>query len=194
MGYTNYWSWTIPIADASKCAAWSRDVGQLIEYLTTPGRALPGYIYQFDPPDRANRPYNICGPDGTGEPEITSTVVAFNGDASLEDDYEAFIIRLQDLETPTTLAFCKTALNPYDLLVIGSLVRFAHYFPATRLWSDGEEEAIAMGLAICRKVLGENGNAVLSPVASNRPVVPRCDRLGHVQSSRYRAWLPGRTA
>ena len=156
MGYTNSWSWNTPLADASKFAAWSRDVRQLIDYLTTPGRELPGYIYQFDPPDRANRPYNICGPDGTGEPEITSTVVAFNGDASLEDAYEPFIIRLQDLETPTPYGGCKTALNPHDLLVISSLVRFAHYFPDTRLWSDGEEEAIAMGLTICRKVFDEN--------------------------------------
>ena len=161
MGYTNYWSWNTPIADESKFAAWSRDVRQLIDYLTTPGRALPGYIYEFDPPHRANRPYNICGPDGRDEPEITSTVVAFNGDASLEDDYESFIIMLQDLETPNTFAFCKTAMNPYDLLVISSLVRFAHYFPATRLGSDGEEEAITMGLTICRKVFDENSMPLL---------------------------------
>lgn len=169
MGYTNYWSWKTPIADENTFVAWSRDVGQLIEYLTTPGRALPGYIYQFDPPGRANRPYNICGPDGKGEPEVTSTVVAFNGDASLEDDYEAFIIRLEDLETPDTLAFCKTSMNPYDLLVISSLVRFAHYFPTTRLWSDGEEEAIAMGLTICQKVFGENRIPLLGEEEENFP-------------------------
>jgi hypothetical protein len=155
MGYTNYWSWNTPIADESKFAAWSRDVGHLIDYLTTLGRELPGYIYQFDPPDRAKRPYTICGPDGCGEPEMTATVVAFNGDASVEDDHEPFIIMLHDLETPNTFAFCKTVMNPYDLLVISSLVRFAHYFPATRLWSDGEEEAITMGLTICRKVFDE---------------------------------------
>jgi hypothetical protein len=72
MGCTNYWSWNTPQADESKFAAWSRDVRQLIGYLTTPGRALPGYIYLFDPPDRAKGPYNICGPGRTGEPEVTS--------------------------------------------------------------------------------------------------------------------------
>jgi hypothetical protein len=52
-------------------------------------------------------------------------------------------------------------MSPYDLLVISSLVRFAHYFPATRLWSDGEEEAITMGLTICRKVFDENSMPLL---------------------------------
>jgi len=156
MGYTNYWTWKTPLADASKFAQWSRDVQLLLDYLQTTGRELHDRIYRFGRNQSANRSFIICGPDGEGEPLITATEVALNGDASHEEDHESFIIALQDLEAPLPFSSCKTAMNPYDLLVIAALVRFAHHYPTTRLWSDGEEEAITLGVTICRNVFGDN--------------------------------------
>lgn len=178
MGYTNYWSWKIPIADERKFAAWSQDTQHLIDYLIAPGRELPRYIYQFDPPDRVNRPYRICGPNGNGKPVITGILVTFNGDVSSEDDYEPFSISLQELETANPFSFCKTAMKPYDLLVMSSLVRFAHYFPATRLWSDGEEEAITIGLEICQRVFGENAMPIIGDFEDEAENLPEQENEG----------------
>jgi hypothetical protein len=161
MGYTNYWQWKTPIADANKLAEWSSDVQHLLDYMITPGRVLPQYIYQFNSRPHSDHLFTIRGLDGSGQPIITPTEVAFNGDASTEEDLEPFIITLQELEAPNPFAFCKTGLNPYDLVVICALVRFVHYFPDSRLGSDGEEEAIQLGVTVCKEVFGDNATPVL---------------------------------
>ena len=94
-------------------------------------------------------------PSGRGEPVITPTKVAFNGNASLEEDCEPFIITPRDLKAPNPFASCKTRMEPYDLLVICALVRLVHYFPDVRIFSDGEESAIQMAVQICREVFGD---------------------------------------
>lgn len=156
MGYTNYWHWDAPIADADTFAAWSKDVRQLLEYLTEPGKEFPDHLRFFGQEIQNSKDPIFCGPDGTGDPIITSEVVAFNGNASLEQDYEAFVIGFTDLQEPLPFAFCKTAAKPYDILVICSLVRLSHYFQDVVLWSDGEEQAIDLGVKVCRDVFGEN--------------------------------------
>lgn len=54
----------------------------------------------------------ICGPGGTGEPIITDSKIAFNGDASTNDDYETFALTIND-----DFDCCKTAHRPYDVVV-----------------------------------------------------------------------------
>jgi len=46
MGYSHYWRWNRPIADANTFAAWSRDMQQLVEYLITPGSILPVFLQE----------------------------------------------------------------------------------------------------------------------------------------------------
>jgi hypothetical protein len=41
MGYTHSWEWKTGIADASRFAAWSRDLAHLQRDMATPGRLLP---------------------------------------------------------------------------------------------------------------------------------------------------------
>lgn len=74
-----------------------------------------------------------------------------------------------DLQNPQFFAFCKTGRQPYDLLVISALVRFAHYFPDARLVSDGGNEAINEGVKLCQGLFGEmKKNASTSPLDSFR--------------------------
>src|SRR5436309_327947 len=44
MSHTQYWKWKTAIADASRFAAWSRDIAHLQIYMTTPGKILPWEI------------------------------------------------------------------------------------------------------------------------------------------------------
>jgi hypothetical protein len=46
----------------------------------------------------------IRGPDGTGEPRFTPTIVAFNGNASVGESVEAFMITFDDLRVPIGIA------------------------------------------------------------------------------------------
>jgi hypothetical protein len=162
MSYVNYWRWEKPIADADKFAEWSSDVQYLLDELSTPGRELPPYAYGGGPYTYRGEytpvfyRTHICGPSGRGEPVITPTKVAFNGNATLEEDCEPFTIKLRHLEAPNPHASCKTRAEPYDLLVICALVRLAHYFPEARIYSDGEEPMIQMAVRICREVFGDN--------------------------------------
>ncbi len=89
MGYTNYWYRTEkPITER-----FVRKVEKIIE-------------------DSINKGIKICGWDGTGEPEITTEVIAFNGDASINADHESFVI-----DERLDFNFCKTAEKPYDYTV-----------------------------------------------------------------------------
>ena len=55
---------------------------------------------------------NITIKDGWGEnePQIDENTICFNGDASKEEDYETFVVRVGDKD----FNFCKTAHQPYD--------------------------------------------------------------------------------
>ncbi|HZR41679.1 MAG TPA: hypothetical protein VFB12_16280, partial [Ktedonobacteraceae bacterium] len=99
MGYSQCWEWETSIADASRFAAWSRDVEQLQTYLAAPGRLLPQeprmladilteeqmriYLTTSVIPTDVKKlpelepasPLIIRGPDGTGEPLFTPTEV-----------------------------------------------------------------------------------------------------------------------
>lgn len=163
MGYVNYWHWKTPIADADKFAEWSGDIQYLLDELSMPDRELPPYAYRGGPNACQGGGYtpifyrtHISGPSGRGKPVITPTTVAFNGNASLGEDCEPFVIMLRDLKTPKPLGSCKTRAEPYDLLVICALVRLAHYFPEVFLSSDGGEHPIQLAVQICREVFGDN--------------------------------------
>ncbi len=165
MGYANSWRWKIPIADADTFAEWSSDVRYLLDELSAPDRELPLYAYGGGPSAGEYPPVfyrtHIRGPTGRGEPVMTPTKVAFNGNGRLGEDGEPFIITLRDLKAPNPFASCKTKAEPYDLLVICALVRLVHYFPAVRIHCDGEEKTLHMAVRLCREILGDNVLPVL---------------------------------
>jgi len=162
MSYVNSWRWKTPMADADTFAEWSSDIHSLLDELSIPERELPAYAYGGGPiPIKGGYTpifyrTHISGPSGRGEAVITPTKVAFNGNASLGEACEPFIITLRDLKTANPFASCKTGAEPYDLLVICALVRLAHYFPEVLIASDGEEHTIPMAVQICREVFGDN--------------------------------------
>lgn len=56
----------------------------------------------------------ICGADGYGEPYITDMVIALNGDAEKQEDFESFVAGTDEW-------FCKTDREPYDVVVTAIL-------------------------------------------------------------------------
>src|SRR4051812_1585992 len=126
MGYTHYWKWnTLP--DAGRFAQWSEDVKTLIDSL---------FLY----PELTGGTLKICGPDGVGSPIVTDSKVAFNGDDEADEAHESFIVDLHNPKPLVTLlgptfpddislfdSFCKTAREPYDLVVTASLIRLAYH-------------------------------------------------------------------
>lgn len=105
-------------------------------------------------------PVALRGPDGTGDPLVGPTRVAFNGDASRNGAADPFIFaqdaRANRGAAPTderAHASCDTALLPYDLAVCASLlIAKYHLGDAFRLESDGKVEELGWPLA--REVAG----------------------------------------
>ena len=84
----------------------------------------------------------IAGPDGTGSPELTDSVIMLNGKEPL--DYETFYLSRTSLEWN----FTKTEHKPYDAVVVSILAAARDIAPdAIEPSSDGGPEAI-------RKVYG----------------------------------------
>ena len=62
---------------------------------------------------------SIKGWDGECEPRVLPDVIDFNGDASLNEDYETFRLIAGDYD----FNFCKTGRRPYDKVVGAVLLR-----------------------------------------------------------------------
>lgn len=98
---------------------------------------------------------NIVIKDGFGEnePQIDENAIWFNGDASKNEDYETFSVRVGD----EGFNFCKTGRMPYDVYVcVACLVLKEHFGDDLRLSSDGigredEDKGIELDL-----LLGKN--------------------------------------
>lgn len=167
MGYTHYWlNWDkVRVGADAEFALWSADVRTLIDSL---------FLY----PEITEGSFNICGPDGTGQPIITDRLVALNGEAEEDEEYESFIIGLDnpvlsiaflteittaqpdttltlDTQLPFSKLFCKTACEPYDLVVTAALIRLAYYFPQVEIASDGDQEDWQPASTLCQKIFGE---------------------------------------
>lgn len=79
-----------------------------------------------------NSGINIKGWDGTGEPHIAQDEIRFNGDSNLSQAYETFALNNGD-----NYGFCKTAREPYDLIVATILKRAEALNPDFHADSDG---------------------------------------------------------
>ena len=164
MGYTHSWRWKSPLAhteaDAEKFAQWSRDVRTLLEYYPD---LQPHWAFLDRFPLPETWDITIRGPAGFGEPIFNESQVSFNGDRETGNATEDFTIRLKHLYEAKFYAFCKTAHDPYDLLVIAALVRFAYYFPTVALYSGGGEAGLDAGVKLCSKAFGVGINPLSDP-------------------------------
>ncbi len=148
MGYTHYWK-RLPILDPTAFTAWSCDVGKVVD-------ALPENT--------------IYGPSGEGAPEITDTVVSFNGNASKstrwtqsgDDSGETFFVpQIHEMwgytkdEHGRIYGECKTNWKPYDGAVTAALILLAYYFPIDcDVRSDGRPPDWEPGLELARRSTG----------------------------------------
>lgn len=84
----------------------------------------------------------ICGPDGTGSPELTlEGGIWLNGSEALGEDYETFHLPGTNGADGTGMdSFCKTGRRPYDAVVaaiyISAAVRNGQRFETDGTWED----------------------------------------------------------
>jgi hypothetical protein len=125
MGYTHYWSHG-PVAPAA-WAALVADSQKIIEAVDVPLRSYDGE---------------------TGKPEFSAEEISFNG--ADDDSCESFVLEAKG----TGFTFCKTARQPYDLVVCAVLLRAVAHIPGFSLRSDGdwytEDEWIAARKLVAR--------------------------------------------
>ena len=71
---------------------------------------------------------------GENEPQIDEDIICFNGDASKEEDFETFVVKVGDKD----FNFCKTARQPYDVYVcVACLILKEHFGDDLCMSSDG---------------------------------------------------------
>lgn len=87
----------------------------------------------------AEKDYNIIikGPDGTGDPVINHKSIGLNGDRSHNLDCESFII---PNGTDFGFDFCKTARQPYDIVVNAVIQLMKKKNVITKCSSDGDNQ------------------------------------------------------
>ncbi len=73
---------------------------------------------------------------GKGDPIFTDDEVCFNGRHEDDRCHETFAVRRDG----TGFQFCKTAANPYDIVVCCCLIAMKHHFPDVEISSDGGKE------------------------------------------------------
>lgn len=124
---------------------------------------------------------SICGPHGTGAPEITADLIAFNGDDSRkitegrgEWAYETteacdsfWLSRQRERDRDGKLdggGFCKTNERPYDIACTATGCYLESCWPEYFTFSsDGRTEDWEAGLALARTALPEKGNQLCIP-------------------------------
>ena len=90
---------------------------------------------------------------GENEPKIDENAICFNGDASKEEDFETFAVRVGE----EGFNCCKTGRMPYDVYVcVACLILKEHFGDDLCLYSDGigrvnEKKGVELDL-----LLGEN--------------------------------------
>lgn len=99
---------------------------------------------------------DLYGPDGTGEPVITATEIAFNGDASQDLDYETFGLYSEghELHGHPLTGFTKTARMPYDAAVVAVLIS-AHLRTGSGASCDNvaDSEEVRSGISLFEKAV-----------------------------------------
>lgn len=128
MGYTHYW-YKPKELDADKFKLFADDVRKIIRQITE--EKWHGKMQDIV----------IRGGNGRGASEITDDIISFNGDADtghvgeefcvnrVEKEHRSNIDKLMDMnEDGTYFRSCKTDLEPYDIVVVASLIAFKYWF------------------------------------------------------------------
>lgn len=146
MSTTYYWYRPREL-DPDRYRAWIDDCRKIIQH------AAAG------PADRA---VTIRGPEGTGEPVISDSLFAINGDAAAGLECEPFEIprilpkqfRDRADEEGRIFKFCKVAGRPYESVVAGCLAVFEKRFgAAVRVEADAAAAPeLAAGRALATKL------------------------------------------
>lgn len=139
MGYSHYF----PTRDAAALAAVLPQLGADTRQIVA---------------EAGKREILLAGPLGSGEPVITDTEIALNGDESVGGDYESFVIGTE----VRGFNFCKTAHRPYDAAVVAILLRAHALAPgALDISSDGDDDEWRDGRELYRVTFGTD--AVIPP-------------------------------
>lgn len=110
----------------------------------------------------AASPIPLFDSGGEGTPEVEGHI-AFNGDASKNEDHESFFLAPTAAECEG-FEFCKTAEKPYDLMVVACLAVLADRTNA-KVTSDGGENDWAAGVRFASKTLGR---IIRNPITSRQ--------------------------
>lgn len=154
MGYTHYWQKPKEL-DSEIFKLFADDVRQIIHRITDEEWHGKNMV--------------IRNGNGRGEPEITNEIVLFNGDAETGHASERFYInrlekderncsdKLMDRkEGGTYFRYCKTNLEPYDLVVVASLIAFKYRFrdKVKVKFATGKLEDIKDEILLAEDILG----------------------------------------
>lgn len=84
----------------------------------------------------------LCGSDGTGKPQISDTIICFNGNKRKHLDHETFYIEWSKeyFKEWGSFGFCKTARKPYDMAVCLALLSLANHVTGFEFSSDGDRD------------------------------------------------------
>lgn len=130
MGYTHYWQRSRDFTESEWdeiCAATRKII------------------------DTAPFQISICGPLGTGKPQVNKDLLRFNGTGKNGLDHETF--QIDRLQSPDDWGFCKTARKPYDVVVTAVLTYLANCWNID-VSSDGDVEDWEAGVALAEMALG----------------------------------------
>jgi len=139
MGYTHYWRRPAAIPQETMRAIVD-DFGRFVRPLDDAG-------------------VRLCGGNGEDAAQITPDVVSFNGLSGRANEAFHFprVMQPPAWRQPADglySAFCKTALQPYDLAVMAFLLVAKHYLPQIQIATDGEDEQWNRARDFCHDVLG----------------------------------------
>ncbi len=143
MGYTHYWKFKQNPKDVKD---GSKKFAKAVKLLKKCLAKLPAeieiggsYDWKSDTTKPVKVPFVLKGGNGEGEPIFTDEIVCFNGDASLNYDYETCYLALNNDDYE--FDFCKTARQPYDVAVCLTLLCFKKTFGDDfTYYSDGNSE------------------------------------------------------
>ena len=80
---------------------------------------------------------SIRHPSGKGEPVLTDSTIAINGDENGEDAHESFIL---DRNTKKNGNCCETARKPYDEVVTAVLIRATQLLGSNYMEGSDKDE------------------------------------------------------
>lgn len=147
MGYTHYYYYTPKVGDELKMKDVKREILKMKKNLPEFSETAGGNYREH--------PIKIKNWDGKVLPEITDTIISFNGDGSKGLDHESFVFEPNFNSTEKTFSFCKTARKPYDFFVCVCLLSLSNHLEGIEVSSDGDIEDWQPAIDFYEKEFGQ---------------------------------------